>query len=118
MPEGNNLKVLNLGQLCQGVLANTTPRVATCSADVRSFPKGCKVSAGGALPSREPNKLCAYDFLQRFEIIVPLASQRLTDHLRKIEVNSKLDQKSRGPSVSLAQEEMALCGKKEVGKAF
>lgn len=60
---------------------------------MRSFPKGGKLPD---LPSREPNKCCAYYFLLYFEIIFPFTSQRLIDHLRKIEVKSKLNHNSKG----------------------
>lgn len=104
---------LDCEQLCQGALTNTIPVLAHILLmwDILKGRPG--PSSGGTLPRREPNKFCTFCFLPHFEITFPLASQKLTEHFRKIKVNSKLNQKSRGLPVSLA-----LCGKKEAGKAF
>lgn len=48
-----------------------------------------------------------------FSIFFSLVSKDM-----KIEADRKLIQDSRGPPMSLIQEEMSLCGRKEVSEAF
>lgn len=79
---------------CQGALTNTIPSVGTCFADVRYSQREARSQLWRNPSQKRAQQLCAYCFLPHFEITVPLASPKLTDHLRKIEVNSKLNQKA------------------------